>query len=159
MKIIILAFLFVPFYSHGISFEASYGLGAENSLGPTAKIKTLNLGVHNVLPKNLCYKFSTGAYWDVSRDLVSLLTFIQAGPRIEPLPFLYFENLIGPGFISKKDDLLGSHFQFAIDLGFGFQTPGTKVAIGLNFRHISNAGIKKPNHGRNFWTLNLSVPL
>jgi hypothetical protein len=58
----------------------------------------------------------------------------------------------GAAYKTKTDDLNGSNWNFAEQLGWRFpqQANGGRVEIAL--RHVSNAGLKKPNRGEDFLT-------
>jgi hypothetical protein len=60
---------------------------------------------------------------------------------------------IGAAYKTKTDDLDGSNLNFAEQLGWRFpqQAHGGRVEFAL--RHVSNAGLKKPNKGEDFLTL------
>ena len=59
----------------------------------------------------------------------------------------------GAAYKTKTDDLNGSNWNFAEQLGWRFpqQANGGRVEFAL--RHVSNAGLKKPNRGEDFLTL------
>jgi hypothetical protein len=58
----------------------------------------------------------------------------------------------GAAYKTKTDDLNGSNWNFAEQLGWRFpqQANGGRVEFAL--RHVSNAGLKKPNKGEDFLT-------
>ena len=56
-----------------------------------------------------------------------------------------FTGLCG---ITGVDSQLGTHNQFCTDFGVGIRDKETFIII--TYSHISNAGIKMPNHGRDF---------
>jgi len=60
---------------------------------------------------------------------------------------------MGAAYKTKTDDLNGSNWNFAEQLGWRFpqQTRGGRVEFAI--RHVSNAGLKKPNRGEDFLTL------
>ena len=59
----------------------------------------------------------------------------------------------GAAYKTKTDDLNGSNWNFTEQLGWRFpqQANGGRVEFAL--RHVSNAGLKKPNRGEDFLTL------
>jgi hypothetical protein len=59
----------------------------------------------------------------------------------------------GAAYKTKTDYLNGSNLNFAEQLGWRFprQRGGSRVEFAI--RHISNAGLKKPNRGEDFLTL------
>ena len=49
---------------------------------------------------------------------------------------------------------MSTMFQFSDMLGMGYQWgTGQRTTVGIRATHISNGGIKKPNHGLNFGEL------
>jgi hypothetical protein len=60
---------------------------------------------------------------------------------------------LGGAYKTEMDDLNGSHLNFAEQLGVRFTRsdagPGFEIAV----RHMSNAGLKKPNKGQDFITV------
>jgi lipid A 3-O-deacylase len=73
----------------------------------------------------------------------------------------YIEGGIGVYLLShtinNESHRLPSSLQFGSHLGAGLSFG--KASIGLALQHLSNAGIKKPNGGINFYLLTVSVPL
>ena len=71
---------------------------------------------------------------------------------------LFVEGSIGVRLISNKrlspDFGMSTAFQFSDMLGMGYQWgTGQRTTVGIRATHISNGGIKKPNHGVNFGQL------
>ena len=71
---------------------------------------------------------------------------------------LFVEGSIGVRLISNKrlspDFGMSTAFQFSDMLGIGYQWgTGQRTTVGIRATHISNGGIKKPNHGLNFGEL------
>jgi hypothetical protein len=60
---------------------------------------------------------------------------------------------MGAAYKTRTDDLNGSNWNFAEQLGWRFpqQVHGGRVEFAI--RHVSNAGLKKPNRGEDFLTL------
>lgn len=77
------------------------------------------------------------------------------GMRIEP-SILYAEYYLGLAGITKTDAYLSTHYQFSQDLGIGLKDNIGRF-IGLNYKHLSNAGIKHPNKGRDFVALTVGI--
>jgi hypothetical protein len=59
----------------------------------------------------------------------------------------------GAAYKNKTDDLNGSNWNFAEQLGWRFPKQAGGGRLEFAIRHISNAGIKKPNKGEDFLTL------
>lgn len=132
------------------TIHLQYGLGAENSFIPNGGQKMINLGWNGPIISQLYYRVNGGVYW---AGPLTGQGFAQLGFKIEPLPWLVASHFVGPGFITRTDRLLGSHFQFNIVLGLAWKTPFLSGAIlGALFSHISDAGSSgKANLGRNAW--------
>jgi hypothetical protein len=71
---------------------------------------------------------------------------------------IFAQSLWGVGAISQRDSLLGSYFNFTHDLIVGVYDKEDR-RVGLGWKHLSNAGIFKPNIGRDFINLTLTVPI
>jgi hypothetical protein len=59
----------------------------------------------------------------------------------------------GAAYVNKTDDLNGSNWNFAEQLGWRFPKQANGHRLEFAIRHVSNAGIKKPNRGEDFLTL------
>ena len=59
----------------------------------------------------------------------------------------------GAAYKNETDDLNGSHLNFAEQLGWRFPRHEKGGQVEFAIRHISNAGLKKPNKGEDFLTL------
>ena len=59
----------------------------------------------------------------------------------------------GAAYKTKSDDLNGSNLNFAEQLGWRFPKQANGHRLEFAIRHISNAGIRKPNRGEDFLTL------
>jgi len=146
--------------AHAGIMSVGYGLGAGHQVTPLSSQKIFNLTYSAPIASALHYQFEVGFYNDSVRGIPFVgHSFFQIGARIKPVPFMYFCNYFGPGGISRRDDLLGSHFQWSIDLCGGWEDPNTGVSLGLRIKHISNAGFVQPNQGRNFYMLQAGWPL
>lgn len=56
--------------------------------------------------------------------------------------FGHFDIGIGPAYLQNEDAINGSHLNFSLKLGYRWHR------VGVVWRHISNAGTKTPNQGR-----------
>jgi len=59
----------------------------------------------------------------------------------------------GVAYKTKTDDLDGSNWNFAEQLGWRFPRMANGGRVEFALRHVSNAGLKKPNRGEDFLTL------
>ena len=64
----------------------------------------------------------------------------------------YLEGLLGGAYIDVPNHIQGSKFNFTQMAGVGtqyFMTPDIALNMQARFMHLSNAGLKEPNHGIN----------
>jgi hypothetical protein len=59
---------------------------------------------------------------------------------------------MGAVYKTKTDDLNGSNWNFAERLGWRVPQPVHGGRVEFAIRHVSNAGLKKPNKGEDFLT-------
>jgi hypothetical protein len=78
--------------------------------------------------------------------------------RVEFFRYQYWRVFVGlgAGYRSEVDRQIASVWNFAEQGGLRL-TPRKNFAIELAYRHFSNGGLKKPNHGQDFATLTFSV--
>lgn len=81
----------------------------------------------------------------------------QVGVKPGPVTGLYGFGFFGPCGITTTDTQLGSNYQFATDVGVGIRDSMTFMSVG--FSHISNAGLKLPNRGKDFLIFSIGVSL
>lgn len=85
--------------------------------------------------------------------------FGSASVGLEPMAGpIYLHFFQGVGLISTPDSLLGGRFQFFEDVGIGFRDQEKDIAVGFHYKHISSAGIYKPNKGRDMFGFQLMIP-
>ncbi|HJV72934.1 MAG TPA: acyloxyacyl hydrolase [Noviherbaspirillum sp.] len=149
-------------------------------LGTGNKTKMVRAGVQWKLDKQWWRSNGThiGAYWDLSlahwrgeqfQDIPDArLSITSIG--ITPVFRLQNDNLKGPyAEIGIGAHLLSAHydnngrqlstrFQFGDHFGIGYVFPNN-MELGLKLQHFSNAGIKKPNDGVNFFIVGLRYPI
>lgn len=76
--------------------------------------------------------------------------FVETLFGVEPKSDHFYLNYkLGPVIISDTDALLGSNVQCGHELGFGM-LDARGVRVGIIIKHFSNAGLVRPNIGRNF---------
>lgn len=136
-----------------------YGIGVYNSAKYNrAEVKVISLGYQKD-SKILLYQIE-GGYWSDSiisdNRKGSFFGNLSSGIRVTPNSF-YVESLWGISLISTLDSMLGGHFQFNQDLGLGVLDKKGK-SIGVNYKHMSSAGLYRPNLGRDFFTIKVVIP-
>lgn len=159
MKFLLGLLLLVSMPVHAEEAFASFGVGvfhsAERSLGET---KVGNFGFRQELYQGVYWQFK-GGYWgdgsgDPSRNGSA---FVSTGPGMT-VDLRPVEMRAGYGLaaISSPDSYLGGRFpQFQGEIYLGVRDPRGN-GIGLEYDHISSAGLVSPNMGRDFVVLQLS---
>jgi len=72
--------------------------------------------------------------------------FTVLGGRLVP----YVDGTLGAVYLNVHRDIQGTRFNFIETVGAGvryFVTDGLALGAGFRYRHLSNADIRKPNHG------------
>lgn len=128
-----------------------YGLGIING-APTSQVKAFGFRYEEAAGLfDLHLAAEAGLFTDTGSAQGrkgSVIGKYQLGIRPEA-GALYFKSFWGLAGITGPDSQLGGPFpQFALDTGFGFQSRSSFV--GLNYSHISSAGIFNVNKGRDF---------
>lgn len=85
----------------------------------------------------------------------SVLGKLQLGITPGQREGVFGKVFTGPCVISGPDNQLGSWYQWSTDFGLGVRDDRTYMA--LTYSHISNAGVKLPNHGRDFVVMEAGV--
>jgi lipid A 3-O-deacylase len=114
-------------------------------------------------------RWHLGGYWDVQLGrwkgdnglwdigITPVFRWQQSTPgAFSP----YLEAAIGFHLLSRTrisdSRRFGSAFQFGDHLGAGVRFGGRgRYDLAVRIQHLSNAGLRKPNHGINFWQLRL----
>lgn len=138
-----------------------YGVGLKTkdsrSLGD---VKSLNVGYQAPLSsfRLLDYRLEAGGWVDNVRNGRKSGGYAGALLGLEPQTNNFYANAFwGVIGITHPDKMLSTHYQFMQDLGFGLQDY-RNVRVGINYKHISNAGIKLPNRGRDFIYVHIQIP-
>jgi len=59
----------------------------------------------------------------------------------------------GASYKDQEDALNSTHWNFASSLGLVLREPGHGARVEISIRHWSNAGIRTPNRGQDFFTV------
>lgn len=105
-------------------------------------------------------KWETGFWSDQSdRPGAKSSAFGYYSVGVEPTyQGLYVNFFQGVGAITHPDSVLGGPFQFFEDFGFGIKDRKRKTALGFQYRHVSSAGIFRPNKGRDMFGIQVRIP-
>jgi Lipid A 3-O-deacylase (PagL) len=159
MKKILLGLAFLISTSSLAGSFGKYGIGVSNTAQyGNAASKTFSLGYNEQWWGPLIHQYELGLFTDSSghgRE-ASAYGFYSVGIEVNADP-LVLRSLWGAGLISSPDALLGGRFQFTQDLLLGIRGKNGNL-IGLDYKHISSAGIYKPNKGRDYLTIQVEIP-
>jgi len=72
---------------------------------------------------------------------------IGVAPETSPIRASFY---VGPALISATDNNLSTNFQFCLEANVMI-LDSRNVGLGITAKHFSNAGIKEPNTGREFY--------
>lgn len=143
-------------------YSINYGLGNNKHQRSLTEVKLMTLQLsNNLIKETIKQTFELGYYADntiISRN--NAFVDYMLGIEVKSKP-IFISGNSGIGFLSRTDPLLGTSFQFIHELTIGMYeyNKNNKSKIGFSYRHISNAGIKLPNYGRDFIALKLSFSL
>lgn len=148
-----------PWYSHADQIVPRYGL--EKNLITRGAGKSDRLwGVEYLKETNSAHLFKL----DLGTYLVSapgrkdsFYGALSWGYRVHLPLGLFASAFFGPGFITHPDTQLGGRFQFFHDVNVGVMQDG--FGMGLGFRHLSSAGLNRPNIGRDFLCMRFLIKL
>lgn len=160
MRYLITILLFLTSHVYAGQYYGSYGVGVfQKESKSFADVKLFNIGTQWDLYKLFKQKFEAGVWTDVKFEnrRSSGYAAYSVGIRVEP-QFLYVESYWGAGLITHTDGMLSTNIQFMNDTGIGVQDNAGRF-IGINYKHISNAGISYPNLGRDFLTIKVGFSL
>jgi len=131
------------------AYELSFDIGGEKDK-LSDNFLSINLSKQTPMFNLPTYTSLSIGGWEGEKD--NSFIFINEGAVFGKN--IYLKLQIGAGLISKTTKKLSTNFQFTEKIGAGIVYK--KIDFGINFIHISNGGIKKPNGGKNFITLEIS---
>ena len=133
-----------------------YGLGLNTSY--ITDVKTFAVGVQRPLVAVFDYQLETGVYSDVSQTQ-GLIGYTNAclGVSVNAQAGVYVKLFSGPALVTQTDTKLSGVFEFNHDFELGLRD-NRGVSLGLDYKHMSNAGLYPNNVGRDFLMLKLQLP-
>lgn len=142
------------------TIKIQYGLG----IGDVAEGEVLNGSEKNV---NIgCYsKLNKVLGWGTHVGLISAegisagYAFVQFGSVLHPFDWMYVDHYFGPGYVMEGNSKIAEGINFSMHMGIGWRDPIKGTTIGMNWKHISNAGIRKPNKGMDFVLIQVGIPI
>lgn len=146
--------------AHAAGF-AQWGIASEHPSNNLSAVKFVEFGKSGEEGK-LAYTIGAGGWSDNTgykaeseigngyKTAAHSSLFLESLFGVEPKSEHFYINYkLGPVIITNTDALLGSNFQFGHELGIGMRD-SKEVRVGLVIKHFSNAGIVRPNKGRDF---------
>lgn len=123
-----------------------------------AATKVFSLGYEDEWIGPFIHQYEFGLFADASgHDRKSSgFGFYSVGVEVDP-GYMVLRSLWGIGLISTPDSMLGGMFQFTQDFLVGLRGKNGNT-IGIDYKHISSAGIEIPNKGRDFMTIQVEIP-
>lgn len=145
-----------PVYSSEFNFK--YGIGVLLPTDSVSQVKHFSAEVVDPVSKHVKQKAGLGLWADPhsKRSSAGYLSY-SLGIRAEPSIF-YLESFWGVSLISNTDGRLSLPFNFTQDFGVGLRDSEGRL-VGANYKHFSNAGLKTPNHGRDFVSIQVGFPI
>lgn len=146
--------------STALATDGTFVKYSVSAVGSPSSQKGISIGTQSDLFTILESKKEVGFWIDQThRPGAKSSAFAQYSIGVEPTSGSFYINFFqGVGAISSKDSVLGGNFQFFEDVGVGIRDQNKGVAVGLHYKHISSAGIFKPNKGRDFLGLQIMLP-
>lgn len=139
-----------------------YGVGLfQSAKDSNSETKVFSLAYQDTLLGTdfLIKQYELGMWSDSRQDLGRLSSGffnMSFGVRVNA-PGTYAEGLWGIGVVTHTDAYLGGNFAFNHDLSTGFRSE-SGATLGINYKHISNAGLYNPNIGRDFLMIKMGIP-
>ncbi len=152
---LILTLLFCPAKADTV-FKYGLGVFASAERSPT-EVKYLSLGEQHPWFGPFITQYEGGIWTDTAGNgrkgagLFSMSTGIKVHNPI------YVQWLIGLALISRRDVYLGGNLQVNNELSAGVED-SDRNSIGISYKHLSSAGLFRPNVGRDFLLLRVSIP-
>lgn len=133
------------------AYYGEFGVAAAHKSQELSQVKFVEFGVQKPLTKSFDTRLGIGGWSDktsypnVRNSIYGTYQFMLQTKPVQG--GMYAHYAVGPSVISHPDSLLGSHLQVCHTVGFGIADV-REVRIGLVYKHFSNAGLKRPNSGR-----------
>lgn len=154
MDLIKKSFVLLTLLSSTALAEDSYSFRMASGIANSEKSALYSVGYENQFSNPFVYKLDFGA-WTAggTGQRSSPFSAFLLGARLGNYDGFHLQPLAGVVVIGHTDELLGSNFQFTEELAVGFKN------VSLGYKHFSNAGIIRPNIGRDYLFLNFNFTL
>lgn len=102
---------------------------------------------------NVGTKFEFGGWTDTGANRCqSPFGSVLVGKRFGYYDGFNLTGFAGIAIIGNTDSALSTNFEFTEEVVAGYNV------VGVGYKHISNAGIKTPNNGRDYISLTFAFP-
>ena len=154
----VLALLLISNITNAGTF-ARYGVGVFRSQDySSTAVKSFSLGYTDKILGPIIYQYEGGYFGDSSGYGRNGGGFGNVGLGVEADPgYFVLRSTWGLGLITTPDSMLGGPFQFNHDFLLGVRGDNGAL-IGLDLKHMSSAGLEKPNLGRDFLLIHVELP-
>ena len=154
----LLALLLVPDVASAGTF-ARYGVGVFRSQDySSSAVKSFSVGHEENILGPVISQYEVGYFGDSSGHGRNGGGFGDVGLGLEANPgYFVLRSTWGVGAITTPDSMLGGPFQFNHDFLLGVRGDNGAL-IGLDLKHMSSAGLEKPNLGRDFLLIHVELP-
>lgn len=156
-KLIVLSILFLSLPLQGATY-INWGIAQDYPGGGSySDVQTYSMGIRKPLLSKFDGFIELGGWKDPGHYTGAKPGEFVAGGLILDLKLTekYVSYSLGPCLITPTDTLLGGNFQIYHKFAIGYRDTQDK-RIGLFLKHFSDAGMVKPNYGRNFLGLEIS---
>lgn len=150
----------LPMAHDGPIIKVQYGLGigdVANGEVLNGSERNLNVGYYSKLNKVLGWGTHIGLL--TANGVDSGYAFVQFGSVLHPFDWMYVDHYFGPGYVMKGNSKIAEGINFSMHIGIGWRDPVKGTTIGMNWKHISNAGIRNPNKGMDFILIQVGIPI
>lgn len=141
--------------------NAAEGLLLKYMVNPTHPSMEKGLAVGRQTEFSVLEVKTEGGFWidNTKKPGAKSSAFIQGSLGVEPTAGAFYANVFqGIAAISSPDSVLGGPVQFVEEAGVGIRDKDKFVGVGIFYKHISSAGIFKPNLGRDFFGIQVFIP-
>lgn len=151
---LILAMISGTVFANNMTFVKYHVQAVDNP----SDVKSISFGQQSDLFSFAQKKWEVGYFVD-RRPGARSSAYGFVGVGVEPTAgSLYVNFFQSVGGISSPDSYLGGRFQFMEEVGIGIKDKEKKTSVGLLYKHISSAGLNRPNKGRDFIGIQVSIP-
>ena len=156
---ILFAFLLVSSVAQAASLDALVGAGVGKNIlaqhAPFERFGTLGIRYGGAWK----IQANGGYYLALAEgERSAWMGSLQTGLEVVGDGGTYGQLMFGPAYVSQDDSKLSGRFQFHLTGGVGVKNDDG-YGIGVMWNHLSNAGIKQPNMGRDMITAQLTIPI